>query len=339
MTNLTVKLRGLSWLALLVTVAGAAAPRQQSSTERYGLVDVAHGVALLKPGGDEVFTYLTTKPEGTTLSANSTCCFHPLRTPSGVRVTDLGPKDHPHHRGAFLAWHAMEFRSGADFSALGGTRPVDGYNVSRADFWGWGEYAPTEGRVIRNRDVRLLRADPESAEILIENSWTVDSQEIMAEVARATVRTSTGAYVIDLVYELTPASDLVLEQSAFGGFCVRARRDGAFRYSNPGGVVALPDPHFSMPKLNWPAAEWYDYAIELEPGKTVGVAVIDHPANPAATWHNPRYVGMINPCIVAAGTLAIPRGERFDLRYRLVVHDGPTPANMLDQLAEEFRYR
>ena len=51
-------------------------------------------------------------------------------------------------RGVFLAWHAMEFRTP---------------DAVRADFWGWGRYAPTAGRVIANRDLRLVSADASSA--------------------------------------------------------------------------------------------------------------------------------------------------------------------------------
>ena len=49
--------------------------------------------------------------------------------PSGERAVDFAPGDHRHHRGVFLAWHATE-----------GQKP--------ADFWGWGKFTPTDGRVI-----------------------------------------------------------------------------------------------------------------------------------------------------------------------------------------------
>ncbi len=110
----------------------------------YTLVDTDCGLALKTPDGRTVFRYMTTKPAPTNLLANSACCFHPLNTPLGERLTDLAPGDHHHHRGVFLAWHTMEFREKADFSALGRTGPTYGWNITRGDFWGWGQYAPTD---------------------------------------------------------------------------------------------------------------------------------------------------------------------------------------------------
>ncbi len=306
----------------------------------FTLVPDPHGMILRTPDGRTVFRYMTKKPAVTNLAANSVCCFHPLLTPSGERVTDLAPGDHHHHRGVFLAWHTTEFREEADFSALGPTAPPRGWNIRRGDFWGWGQYAPTEGVVIQNRDVKLVKADGEHAELAIQNAWQIRGKTMMDEINSVEVRRHKGAYVVDLDYRLLPVFDLVLNHTAFGGFCVRARNDGQSYYATAGGKVELPDPHYSVPELNWPAADWYDYTIKLEGGKTVGVAVIDHPRNPPSTWHNPRYVWMINPCIVAKEPVEVKPGEVLMLRYRLVVHDGPTPVDLLKELStDEWRRR
>ena len=117
------------------------------------------GVSLIAPTGGEALSYLTRKPAGSTLSANSACCFYPLRTPSGESVVTLGPPDHKHHRGVFFAWYQM----------LG---------KEKADFWGWGEYAPTAGRIIRNRSVELGGQSAEQATLNIasvlpaKSSWS-----------------------------------------------------------------------------------------------------------------------------------------------------------------------
>ena len=125
----------------------------------YTLVPEADGQTLRSPDGRVGFTYLTKKPAGSNLKANSACCFHPLNTPSGERITDLAPGDHVHHRGVFLAWHAMEFRWKADFSKLGPLGPTHGFDINRADFWGWGQFAPTDQRVITNQRLQLQQSD------------------------------------------------------------------------------------------------------------------------------------------------------------------------------------
>ena len=299
----------------------------------YNLSPDKYGVILKAPCGKTVLRYMTKKPMKTNLAANSVCCFHPLNTPAGERLTDLAPGDHHHHRGVFLAWHTMDFREEADFSAFGPTGPTHGQNIYRADFWGWGEFAPTQGRVIENRKIELVKADAEQAELAIHNDWTIKDRVVIVEKTAAKVRKQDGVYVIDLDYRLTPSLDLTLNHTAFGGFCVRARNDGDSYYATAEGKVKLPDPHYSVPELNWPAKRWYAYTIELENGRTIGVGTIDHPDNPPSTWHNPRYVWMVNPCIVAPGPVQVAKGKTLRLRYRLVVHDGPTPTDLLNKLS------
>lgn len=325
---------GFVWIPLSVPAFVVAADDESPA---YTLSPARYAMQLKTPDGRTVFEYMTKKPPKTNLKANSVCCFHPLNTPSGERVTDLAPGDHHHHRGVFLAWHTMEFREVADFSAFGKTGPTHGWNIRRGDFWGWGQYAPTDGVVITNRSVQLTGASELTAELEMENQWTIGDRTMMDEKTSVKVREREGVYVVDLDYRLTPAADMVLNHTAFGGFCVRARNDGDSYYANPRGKVTLPDPHYSVPELNWPSADWYDFTIKLDSGKTVGCAVVEHPGNPPSTWHNPRYVWMINPCIVANGRIEVKGGTVFPLRYRLIVHDGPAPKELLNKLASEYR--
>jgi hypothetical protein len=333
----------LAWSAVcvlaVVPCGDRASARAAHAGAAYTLAPDVHGVVLKTPDGRVVFRYMTEKPEKTNLAANSVCCFHPVNTPSGERVTDMAPGDHHHHRGVFLAWHSTEFRQQADFSKLGPKAPPRGWNIYRGDFWGWGQYAPTEGVVIENREVELVDANREQATVTIQNAWMIGGKTMMDELASAEVQERDGAFVIDLDFQLMPVFDLLLDQTAFGGFCVRARNDGQSYYTTEKGKVELPDPHYSVPELNWPRSEWCDFTIKLDEGKTVGVAVINHRTNRAATWHNPRYVWMINPCIVAKGPVEVKAGAVLPLRYRLVVHDGPVPVELINELAAEYRER
>ena len=150
-------------------------------------------------------TYLTSKPEGSNLRANSACCFHPVNTPSGERLTDLAPGDHVHHRGIFLAWHSIDFRRKADFTKMGPTAPTHGFDISRADFWGWGR--PTDQRVIRNRDVTLVKARRIlPRELAIQNDWAIRNTRYADENTRAVWREVAGANVLDLTYTVTPTA-------------------------------------------------------------------------------------------------------------------------------------
>ncbi len=301
-----------------IAVAACLSAAARGDEKPFTLQPDKHGMVLKTPDGRTVFRYMTEKPADSALTANSVCCFYPVNTPSGERVVDFAPSDHPHHRGVFLAWHSMK-------------------GEKKADFWGWGEWAPTEGRVITNRQIRLAEADSEHAKLRIRNDWMVEDEAMIREMLSVVAREEKAAYVIDLDYRLTPSQDITLDQTAFGGLCAKARKDGKAAYTSPEGVVKLPNPHYLKPETDWPAAHWYDYTIELNSGKTIGIAVLDHPDNPPTMWHNLAPIAMVNPCIVAPGPVTLKKGKPLRLRYRLVVHDGPAPAEFLQRLSTEWR--
>ncbi|MHC4178829.1 MAG: family 16 glycoside hydrolase [Planctomycetota bacterium] len=285
---------------------------------KFTLTPGEHGMVLKTPDDRVVFGYMTKKPADSKLTANSVCCLFPVNTPSGERAVDFAPDDHPHHRGVFLAWHSTKGKE-------------------KADFWGWGEWAPTEGRVIRNREVKLLKASSRGAVLRVQNVWLLRDDVMIREETVIMAGQRENAYLIGLRFRLTPTVDVTLDQTAFGGFCAKTRKDGKAVYIDPKGPVKLPDPHHLKPKTNWPAARWYDRTIKLDSGKTIGLAVLDHPDNPPATWHNLPPIAMVNPCIVAPGPVTIKKGETLVLNYGLVVHDGPTPVELLNAMSERVQ--
>jgi Methane oxygenase PmoA len=306
----------------------------------YTLTPSPFGMQLKTPDGRVVLEYLTKKPDNSNLTSPSAACFHPVNTPTGEAVTALAPNDHPHHRGIFFGWHDSEFRSPVNLDNYGPHKPIRALNITKADFWAWGAFATREGRVIQNRDLKLTKGDAEHAEIEIHNDWTVNNRKMVDEVNVASVSEREGVYVLDLEYRITPSSDYVLNRASFGGFDVQGRKDGESYFANAAGKVELPDAHYSLPDLNWPPAPWYDFSIKLKGnGKTVGFAVMDHPQNPATTWHNSSHLWMLNPTITSAGPFTIPKGHTLQLRYRVVVHDGDTPTALLEKLSAEWQKR
>jgi hypothetical protein len=290
----------------------------EEATKAFTLTSDGYGMVLKTSDGRTVLRYMTKKPADSELTANSVCCFYPVNTPSGEGVVDFAPSDHRQHRGVFLAWHSMT-------------------GNEKADFWGWGEWAPTKDRVIQNRSVKLVESDASHAALEVRNDWLVEERPMIQELLKVVARETKGAYVIDLDYRLTPTEDVTLDQTAFGGLCAKARKDGKGVYWSPSGEVKLPDPHYLKPETDWPAADWYDYTIKLDSGKTVGIAVLDHPSNPKTTWHNLAPIAMVNPCIVAPGAVKVKQGEALRLRYRLVIHDGPAPIELLKELSDKWR--
>src|SRR4051812_36778859 len=154
MVSTAVALITLTWMTAITAQAGRPA-----AGGSYTLVPVANGMELKTPDGRIVFDYLTKKPQDSPLTSPSAACFHPVNTPSGERVTAFAPDDHPHHRGMYIAWHDAEFRQPLDPARRTPTSPLYGWNITKVDFWGWGQYAPRDGRVIQNREIKLASAD------------------------------------------------------------------------------------------------------------------------------------------------------------------------------------
>ena len=143
-------------LGAFLVAAGGPALAQGAPPGVYSLVSVPSGMELHAPDGKVVLEYVTVRPDNIGLTAPSAAYFDPVNTPSGERVTNVAPNDHPHHRGIFFGFMNSEFHIPSDYSNAAPTHPVKGFTVERGDFWAWGAYAPREGRVIQNRSVKLI---------------------------------------------------------------------------------------------------------------------------------------------------------------------------------------
>ena len=305
------------FLLSAVSVVGDAADEPSRST--YALTPTGIGHKLLAPNGDPVLQYVTKKPAGSPLTANSTCSIYPLLTPNGVSVVDFAPPDHPHHRGLFLAWHSLTT------------------SRSRADFWGWGEWAPTRERRIVNRNVELAEATSQSAKLRIRNEWLTADTKYFDETLTVSVSRQRGANIVDLTFELVPALEVTIDRTAFGGLCLKGRNVGGTDYLGPRGKVSLPQPDYLKPETDWPPEAWYAYTVDIrDEGRITGV-IIDHPTNPPSTWHNVAQIAMVNPCIMAPRAVHLKKGKPLTLRYRVLAMDGRGSVEVINELARNFR--
>ncbi len=168
------------------------------------------------------------------------------------------------------------------------------------------------------------------------NDWTAEGTLLIDENLRATVKIDNSANILDLVYTLTPLSDITLSRWAFSGFCLRVRKDAELVLHSPRGLVTLPNPRHLKPETDWPDAPWYACSLKMKDGTVFGAAVINHPRNPPTLWHNHRDVRMINPCIVAPAEVHLQKQNPLVLRYRVVTFDGPVPAGLLNDAAAEW---
>jgi len=94
-------------------------------------------------------------------------------------------------------------------------------------------------------------------------------------------------------------------------------------------------------------ADWCDY-YGLVDGKTVGVAIFDHPQNPRhPTWWHVRDYGLFaaNPfgqhdfeklSDKSAGNLTIPAGKSVTFRYRFYLHEGDDQQAKVSQKYQDY---
>src|SRR5947209_15280997 len=259
--------------AMALILCQATLPDPVAVASAYTLAPVEFGMQLKTPDGRVVFEYLTKRPDNIGLTSPSVACFHPVNTPSGEHITSIAPNDHPHHRGIFFGWHDGAFYEPPNRPNPSPTASIRAATVRRADFWGWGVYAPREGRVVQNRDIKLVNADAGHAGLTIHNDLMVENRKMGEENDAVTVTERDGVFVLDLEYTIAPAVEYRLNQNAFGGFDVQCRKDGDSYYSTAAGKVTLRDPHYAYPELDWPSETWYDFTIQLTAsGNTLGAA-------------------------------------------------------------------
>lgn len=268
--------------------------------------------------GQTVFRYVMRKGSEPGSVSPSACYFHPITTPSGLVMTDVGPDDHPHHRGIFLAWLDLK-----DATAAG-------------DFWGWGKYAPTEDRVIVNSSTGGVSSSGGAVSFRANNQWSAAGEPMLSEVINARFVPGKDGWVYDLDYRLTPKTDVTLGKHAFSGFAVRLRKDLPLVAWDLAGPVKLPSPSHLNPESDWPDRPWYAFEMTVDSNRKAGLAVLSHPTNPATLWHNVASIGLLNPCIIARDPVTLKAKEPLFLRYRIVTFDGPVPSAFLNRLAEEY---
>lgn len=233
--------------------------------------------------------------------ANKKPCFYPLRAHGanflrGFPLEDVAgeAKDHPHHTGIYHAFG----------------------DVNGREYW-----SKTD---IANRKASK-EAGPVYARIRAENAWGED----LTETQDVFVLNAGDDALMDWTITLTAAGgDVVLGQSPKmakeGSFAVRVRTE-LTRGKNNDAADMMSDAlgNKGEKAIRAAAAPWVDYTSAIE-GKTLGIAVMDHPSSFRAptNWHVRAYgLFAANPWLVR-GENTLKKGESLTLRYRIYAHAG-----------------
>lgn len=272
--------------------------------------------------------------------------FHPLIGPGGLRMTRAWPmeevageeRDHKHHRGLWFSHGAV---NGVDF---------------------WAE-TPKSGSIVHDKFLEM-KGGPDSGVLRAAARWVAPGGEVMlrSETTFRVYARPAHERLFDFEVTLTAGDkEVVLGDTKEGTMAVRvaesmrgtlAKKEGEKKSAPGPGRIVLSSGDRSSGKGDEKAwgkrAAWCDYSGPVQ-GKTVGIAMFDHPSNPRhPTWWHVREYGLFaaNPFGVhdfekkpaGTGNLVMPPQGTLTFKYRFYVHEGDeTQAKVAERYAEYIR--
>ena len=243
---------------------------------------------------------------------------YPLIGPGGVAMTRDWPMkntpgedhDHKHHRSLWFAHGAI---NGHDF---------------------WSE-EKAFGKTV-HEDFLEVKSGPEAGVIRERNKWVAADGTVVCTDER-TLRFYTLARPNERLmdFEITMIAsngELTFGDTKEGTMAVRLAE--TMRLKGKVGKGHIVNSAGVRDDQTWgKRADWCDYYGPVE-GKTVGLAIFDHPQNPRhSTWWHVRDYGLFaaNPFgqhdfeslpNKTAGNLVVPAGKSVTFRYRFYLHEG-----------------
>ncbi len=264
---------------------------------------------------------MTAKNGVTTTNATKHTYYYPLIGPGGVNMTRSWPmnpdaegeeKDHPHHRSLWFAHGAV---NGVDF---------------------WAE-TPKAGK-IQHAGFSEVTSGQDAGWIKSTNKWVAPDGKIVCTDERVFRVYNRSAKERLFDFEITiqaPADrDVLFGDTKEGTMAVRVNEEMRLVHgkNKPGkGHIVLSSG--VLDAQTWgKRGEWCDYNGPIN-GKTVGIAIFDHPSNPVhpTYWHvrdyglfaaNPFGIHDFEKKAPGTGNLNIPAGKSVTFKYRFYIHEG-----------------
>lgn len=277
----------------------------------------AEDVVTVEPNGEDLVVSIRGN-EFTVLHHQLTLpkpYFWPVRAADGAILTrpiDPNEKEHPHHRGIWLA--------------------VD--EVNDIKFW-------AERGKIATREIKSTSGNP--ATIQIANDW-IKSDGMQTMIEQTTISIFANRLITYDITLAAPVGQLVrFDDTKEGFFGIRIAES---MREKVGGLVMNSDGKKGTKDCWGVPARWVDYTGTVD-GKLYGVALMDHPDNFRPSRYHVRDYGLFSVSPFGEGAYqndsqkskpVILDGDRSSirLRYGLYVHDGPASEANLNVTYEQF---
>ncbi|MFF7471973.1 DUF6807 family protein [Streptomyces sp. NPDC008092] len=293
-------------------------------------VSHVHGehIAVAAPDGTEILRYVY-RPDPEAYEARKPYA-HPVRTLAGRTVTGYRPSDHRWHKGLQMT----------------------ASHLSGQNFWGGNTYVPGQGYQVLPARVGSMRHDgftgfdvaADRFAFTEELTWVENGgAEWAREVRGLTVHSvdeEAGAWALDWTIRLT---NLRGEPLTFGSPTTEGREMAGYtglQWRGPrdftGGTAFGPDSVTGAEKLMGTQGPWLAYTAEHDEVDGYSTIVFAHaPENLDAreAIHESHWFVRAEPIPTAAFSwaffdeFALPPGESFAYRYRIVFADGAWDAD------------
>jgi len=295
-----------TWIMDLAPAKNVDAKKKPAPKAKTGGVSIKHIPADQKVAislGGKLFTEYRygnpTKP-----------ILYPVIGPHGIPMTRNFPmkkgvageaKDHPHHQSLYYV-----------------------HILNGHDFW-----HARDGVHVRNDKIVKAETDGSEAVMVSQNSWMKDKTVVCTDTTELRFGEVGGARYIDFKITMHASNgDLTFNQTKEGTMAIRTHP--ALRLKGDVAKGSAINSEGVTGKAIWSKpAKWVNYWGPID-GKTVGIAIFDHPKNPRhpTTWHARDY-GLItaNPFGGKAfkskhGAMKVDKGSSVTFSYRFLFHEG-----------------
>jgi len=246
--------------------------------------------------------------------------FYPLLGPAGLPMTRNYPMvrdseneehDHPHHRSL---WYSHG-------------------EVNGVDFWSEG---PKAGKILHDK-FTTIKSGASVGLIQSQDNWVAPDGTVVCtdELSFRVYARPNNERLFDFDVTVKAGDkDIVFGDTKEGTFALRIAESMRLTHgaNKPGKGHIVQSTGVRDDKTWGKAAEWCDYYGPVN-GKTVGIAIFDHPQNPRhpTTWHvrdyglfaaNPFGLHDFEKKPAHTGDLKVPAGQSVTFRYRVYLHEG-----------------
>lgn len=243
--------------------------------------------------------------------------FTPLNGPvSGLSLTTESGLPYPHHRGLWLGCEPLE---GGDY---------------------WGDTSLSRGQ-IQSTDLQLHESGEDGVVRFTDHClWIREGEESPLEDSRTfeVRRVNKFIRLLDCHFIITALKDISIARAKHAFFAIRCAPDIAPTY---GGTLINSNGDRGAEGTYGKPAWWCSYfgRRSLRPDLIEGIAIMDHPENFGGNcpWFTRDYGHLSpQPFEFLKEPFQMAKGDKLELRYRIVLYTGTPEQANLDSLYKQW---